>query len=331
MGVQFGGVIKGKEMEIEDLKGKKIAIDAFNTMFQFLTTIRDRETGEPLKDSKGFVTSHLSGLLYRTTKFIEAGIRPIYVFDGKRPEFKYVSAERSKIREEARVRWKEHMEKGETEQGFKAAKMSATINQEMIDHAKQLLEYMGVSVVQAPSEGEAQCAWMCKNGDVWASASQDWDSIIFGSPRFIRNLSISGKRRSPKTGAYYELKPEMIDAKEVFATLGLTREQMIVMAMLMGTDFNEGVEKYGPKRSLELVKKEKPKEIITKFNLPENVYEFFLNPPHHEEKIVAKELQPDKILKMMVDDHEFSRERIEKVIETLKKTSSTSALTKWLK
>ncbi|MDD5416796.1 MAG: flap endonuclease-1 [Candidatus Aenigmarchaeota archaeon] len=331
MGVQFGGIIKGKEIEIESLRGRKIAIDAFNTMFQFLTTIRDRETGEPLKDSHGFVTSHLSGLLYRTTKFIEAGIKPVYVFDGKRPEFKYVSAERAIVREAARVRWHEHMEKGETEEGFKAAKMSATINQEMIDHAKKLLEYMGVPVIQAPSEGEAQCAWMCANGEVWASASQDWDSIIFGSPRFIRNLSISGKRRSPKTGAYFELKPEVIESKQVFASLGLTREQMIVMAMLMGTDFNEGVEKYGPKRSLELVKKEKPKEIISKFNLPENVYEFFLNPPHAESKIEEKELQPDKIMKLMVDEHEFSRERIEKVIDTLKRTGGTNVLSKWLK
>jgi len=331
MGVPFGSIIKGKEIEIGDLKGRKIAIDAFNTMFQFLTTIRDRETGEPLKDSKGFVTSHLSGLLYRTTKFLEAGIKPIYVFDGKRPDFKYVSAERAKVREDARIRWKEHMERGETELGFKAAKMSATINQDMIDHAKKLLEYMGVSVVQAPSEGEAQCAWMCLHGDVWGSASQDWDSILFGSSRLVRNLSITGKRRLPRTGAYYELKPEVVECKEVFTSLGITREQMIVMAMLMGTDFNEGVDTFGPKRSLDLVKKEKIEDIISKHNLPQNVYDFFLNPPHHEEKIESKELQPDKILKMMVDDHEFSQERIQKVIDTLKKTSGTNALSKWLK
>ncbi len=331
MGVQFGALIKGKELDMAELKNKKIAIDAFNTLFQFLTTIRDRETGEPLKDSQGRVTSHLSGLFYRTAKFIEAGIKPIYVFDGPKPSFKYVSAERAQIREAARIRWKEHMERGETEQGFKAAKMSATINQEMIDAAKKLLEYMGVPVVQAPSEGEAQCAVMCKEGLVWAAASQDWDSVLFGSPRLIRNMSITGKRRVPKTGAMYELKPELVDSKEAFAALGLTREQMIVMAMLMGTDFNEGVEKYGPKRSLELVKKEKTKDIISKFNLPEHVYEFFLNPPYVKADIEAKDMQPDKIIKMMVGEHEFSQERIEKVIENLKKFKSSGSLSKWLK
>ncbi len=333
MGVQLGSLIKGKELEAEDLKNKKIAIDAMNTLFQFLTTIRDRETGEPLKDSKGRITSHLSGLLYRTAKYIEGGMKVIYVFDGKRPEFKYVSAERRQIREEARVRWKEMLEKGRKEEAFKAAKMSATMDQYTVESSKKLLEYLGVPVVQAPSEGEAQCAWMCKEHEVWSSASQDWDAILFGSLRLIRNLSITGKRRVPRTGAYYELKPELIDAKEIFSKLDIKREQLIMMAMLIGTDFNPGVKGVGPKTALKKVKEFKTFSKLSKeYELPEKVYDFFLNPPHVKAKVQFKELQEDKLIKFMVDEHDFSQERIEKVISNLKKhKASSGSLSKWLK
>ncbi|MBU3904649.1 MAG: flap endonuclease-1 [Nanoarchaeota archaeon] len=333
MGVQLGGLIKGRELEIRDLKNRLVAIDAFNTMFQFLTTIRDRETGEPLKDSKGSVTSHLSGLLYRTTKFIEGGIKPVYVFDGKRPDFKYVSAERKEKRDDARVRWKEAVDKGDSKEAFKQARMSASIDAEMIENAKKLLGYMGVPVIQAPSEGEAQCAWMCKEGKVWAAASQDWDAIIFGAPRLIRNLSITGKRRNFRTGSYYEVKPEMVESKDVLKELGINREQLIMMSMMIGTDFNPGVKGVGPKIALKKVIEFKTFGQLSKeYELPEEVYEFFLNPPHEDIKIASKEMNEDKIVKFMVDEHEFSQERIDNVIKRLKMNKpSSSSLSKWLK
>lgn len=334
MGVQFGTLIKGKELELSDLKNKIIAIDAFNTMFQFLSTIRDRETGEPLKDSRGRVTSHLSGLLYRTSRFIEWGMKPVYVFDGQRPDFKYVSEERRARREDARVKWKEAAERGEKEEAYKQARMSTTIDSEMIQRAKTLLEYMGVPVIQAPSEGEAQCAWMCKEKKVWAAASQDWDSILFGSPKLIRNISITGKRRLPRTGAYFELKPEMIEANEIFKTLNVNREQLIMMAMMIGTDFNPGVKGIGPKTALKKALEFKTFDKLSEeYNeLPQNVYDFFTNPPHVDAEIKFKDLDEGKLLKFMVDEHEFSQERVEKVIENLKKfKSSSSSLSKWLK
>ena len=309
---------------MEFLSGKKIAIDAFNTIFQFLSIIRDRQTGQPLMDSKGRVTSHLSGLLYRTANFLQAGIKPIYVFDGQPPAFKLaVSKERREIREAAHAKWQAALEAGEDrEEVLKAAKMSSRLTGEMLDQSKDLLSYMGVPWVQAPSEGEAQCAMMCRQKIVYASASQDWDSLLFGSTLLVRNLSVSGRRKIPRKENYVEIKPELLEINPVLEQLGLTREQLIVMAMLMGTDFNPGVQGYGPKKALKLVKEEKTlKRILEKVEWigppPEEVFELFMNPPAVETSPEFKPPQREKILKMMVEEHEFSEERVQKVLKTL--------------
>jgi len=339
MGVQLGGVIKGETVELERLSGKKIAIDAFNTLYQFLSIIRDRETGTPLTDSKGRVTSHLSGLLYRTTKFLEAGIRPIFVFDGRPPAFKFATAlERREIRSAAHAKWQAALEAGApAEEVLKAAKRSVRLTGEMLDSAKMLLDCMGVQCVQAPSEGEAQCAHMCANGSVWASASQDWDSFLFGSPRLVRNLSVSGKKRLPKTGAYIEVRPEMLELKNVLAALNLTREQLIIAGMLIGTDFNPGVKGYGPKKAIALVQKEKTLENVLAKVVWEGppaleVLDFFLHPPVSDEKPPEKFLQPERLRKLMVDEHDFSAERMDKVIRMLESVRPKStSLGKWMK
>lgn len=338
MGVQFGSIIKGREISLEDLSGKTIAVDAFNTLFQFLSIIRDRETGQPLMDSKGRITSHLSGLFYRTAKFIEAGMKPVYVFDGEPPKLKYNTVqERKEIRAKAEKDWKEALSVGDKEGAVKAAKMSSRLTGEMIEQSKKLLEYMGVPWIQAPSEAEAQCAHMCKEKQVWASASQDWDSIIFGSPRLVRNLSVSGRRKVPGKEAYYELKPEIIDSKDFFEKVGMSREQMIIVAMLVGTDFNPGIKGIGPKRAMDLVKKEKTLEnVLSKIQWegpsPQEVYNIFKNPPVKDVKIEPVSMDPEKIKKFLVHEFEFSPERIDKAVENLQKIKpSKNSLSKWIK
>lgn len=325
MGVNFSAIVTDikKNVEIEDLKERKIAIDAFNTIFQFLSIIRDRMTGESLRDSKGHVTSHLSGLFYRTTNWIEAGIKPVFVFDGKPPEFKHMTIqEREMIREEARKKWEEARKKGEAV--MKYAQAASQLTDEMLEDAKRLLEYMGVPILQAPSEGEAQCSFMAKQGDVWATGSQDYDSLMFGSPRLVKNLSITGKRKMPGKEAYIDVNPEVIELKDVLKNLGINQEQLITMGLLIGTDYNDGVTGYGPKKSLELVKKEKTLEKVLKKvvwieHMPaEKLLEFFLNPPTTSKyKLEWKKPDEKKLMKFMVDEHDFSQERVEKVIERL--------------
>lgn len=340
MGVKLEGLFKGKEIELAELAGKKIAIDAFNTLFSFLSIIRDRMTGEPLRDSKGRITSHLSGLFYRTSNLIEAGIKPIFVFDGEPPEFKKKTVEERKAaREKAKERWEEALKKGE--KAITYAQAASQLTDEMVEDSKKLLDAMGIPWIQAPSEGEATCAHLCKEGAVFAAGSQDMDSLLFGSPRLVRNLSITGRRKLPRKEVYVEVKPETIELEQVLSTLGITREQLVIIGLLVGTDYNPGIERVGPKTALKLVKEHKTlKKVLEQVEWkgeedPEEIYNFFLRPPVAKEfEIEFKKPDSEKIIKFMVDEHDFSLERVEKVIETLQKSFSSgtqSSLKGWFK
>ena len=329
MGVQISSIIPRLEVELSDLTGKKVAIDAFNTLFQFLSIIRQKDTGEPLRDSEGRVTSHLSGLFYRTIKLMEAGLKPIYVFDGEPPKFKKKTIERrEEIRKEAKEKWEEALKEGRKEDVMVYAQAALSLTDEMLDESKKVLDAMGVPWVQAASEGEAQCAFMCKKGDVDYAGSQDYDSLLFGSPRLVRNLSITGKRKLPRQEAYIEVKPEIIELEKILEELGITREQLIIIGILVGTDYNpEGIKGIGPKKALKLVKEKKNlddvlKEVEWNFDVDAHeIFEFFLNPPVNKDYNISwKDPDRDKVIEIMVEEHDFSRERIEKALDRLMET-----------
>lgn len=294
-------------------------------------------TGEPLKDSNGRVTSHLSGLLYRTSNLVDAGIKPIFVFDGEPPEFKTKTIQARKLaKEEAREKWKQALETGE--EAITYAQRATVLTNEMIEDSKKLLEAMGIPYLVAKSEGEAQCAFMCIRKDVDFSASQDFDSLLFGSPYLVRNLSITGRRKVPNKDTYIEVNPEIIDLSQMLSNLGITREQLIILGMLVGTDYNEGIEQVGPKTALKLVKEHKTlKKVLAHVEWkddvePEAIYDFFLDPPVIEKyKIEFKNPDKDKIIKLMVEEHDFSQERMEKIIEKLQSQKGKQASLKgWL-
>jgi len=341
MGVQISEIIPKEEFDLSDLTGKRIAIDAFNTLYQFLSIIRDRFTGEPLKDSEGRVTSHLSGLFYRTTNLIEKGMKPVFVFDGEPPAFKKETTEaRREVREQAKKKWEEAVKSGEP--AIKYAQIASRLTGEMIDSSKQLLDLMGIPWVQAPSEGEMQCAYMCKKKDVWATGSQDYDSILVGSPRMVRNLSISGRKKLPRKETYVEVRPEIIILENVLKHLGLDEKQLIVLGILVGTDYNPGgVRGYGPKRALELVKEAKTLDNVLKKVewthkvSAQQIFDFFQNPTKTDDyKLEWKEPNINKLIEFMVNEHSFSMDRVEKTIEKLHSAYSDgvqSSLGSWLK
>jgi flap endonuclease-1 len=329
MGVNFKGIISSREIELAELTGKKIAIDAYNTLYQFLSIIRDRVTGEPLKDHNGNITSHLSGILYRTSSMVEVGIKPVYVFDGEPPQFKKSVVEaRKEMRKEAKKKWEEALEKGED--AMKYAQAATALTGEMIEDAKKVLDAMGIPWVQAPSEGEAQCAFMCRKNVVDYCGSQDYDSLLFSSPKLVRNLSITGKRKVPNKEMYVEIKPEVIELEKVLEENGINQKQLIMIGMLIGTDYATGVKGVGPKTALKLVKKHKSLDKILENAKWEgdidakHVYEFFLNPPVEEKyNIEWKQPDADRLTEVMVGEHDFSEERVEKVIEKLQTAFSS--------
>ncbi|MFH1229479.1 MAG: flap endonuclease-1 [Candidatus Aenigmatarchaeota archaeon] len=341
MGVQIFDILPKKELEIGDLRGRVLAVDAFLWLHQFLSIIRQPD-GTPLMDSKGSVTSHLSGIFYRTAKLVENGVKMVFVFDGPSHNLKTATVQERKDRkEQAKVKWQEALDHEDMEGARKAAQMTSHLTGAMIEQSKNLLEYMGIPVIQAPSEGEAQCAHLCRKGLVYAVSSQDSDSLLFNSPKLIRNISVTGRRKLPRQDTYVEIKPELIELDSVLKALGVTREQLIVAGMLVGSDYNPGIKGYGPKKAIELVKSEKTlenvlKKIEWKYDVPaEKIYDFYLNPVVDDRaNFEFKSPQPDKIIKFMVDEHEFSLERVEKIIKVLtesKESNQQKSLGSWIK
>ncbi len=313
MGVDLRDIVEPKIIEFSELKNKIVAIDAFNAIYQFLSIIRQPD-GTSLKDSHNNITSHLSGLFYRTIKLMKFGIKPVYVFDGKPIELKFKTIEKRSIeKENAKEKWKEAIEKGDIENAKKFAKRTSTLTEEMISDSKNLLNAMGVPVVQAINEGEGMCAYMCKKNDVDFVATQDYDALLFGAPRIVRNLTFTGDK-----------KLELINLNDVLKTLGITLQQLIDIGILVGTDFNEGVKGIGPKTALKIVKTGKlPTE---KFNFDINeIRNVFLNPNVTDEyKIEFKECDEDKIFEILCNKHDFSSERVKNGINELKSINDKS-------
>src|SRR6266852_4389172 len=238
-------------------------------------------------DRQSRVTSHLSGLLYRTTNLAERGIRLVYVFDGKPPSLKDTEIKRRQvIKVEAKTKYVSALLTGKFEEAKRYAQATSSLKDLMIDDAHKLLRYLGVPFVQAPSEGEAQAAHMAARGDVWAAVSQDYDSLLFGARRLVRNLAISGKRKLPMQEAYVQVEPELVDLAFTLQTLQLSREQLVDLVILIGTDFNpEGFKGIGPKTALKMIREhgsiEKIAESNPDFHPPEKldrIRQIFLNP-----------------------------------------------------
>jgi len=327
MGLKFKDIVSSHEIKLNDLKDKVVALDASNTIYQFLSSIR-QDDGTPLMDHEGSITSHFSGILYRTSSLVDKGIKPIYIFDGK-PHLlkKDTQAERRQIREEAEIRWREAIDEGRIEDARKFAVRSSRISAGIIEGSKNLLELMGIPYIQAKSEGEAQASYMVSKRDAWCVASQDYDCLLFGAPRMLKNLAASGQR--------YRL--EMIYLKEVLENNGLTRKQLIDVAILVGTDFNHGIKGIGPKKGRNLIKKHGDvfsvlKHLKTEIDVdPHEVRDIFLGHDFIEDYSI-KWNKPNKegVIDFLCEKHDFSVDRVVGALNKLKKLNPTQkSLEQW--
>jgi len=269
------------------------------------------------------------------------GMRLVFVFDGKPPSLKEMEIEkRRKIREKAVKEWKQALKAGDYATAFSKAVMSNRLSRSMIEDAKKLLFLLGVPCVQAPCEAEAQAAYMAMRGDVWASSSRDYDSLLFGTPRLVRYLTISGREFLPSKGVSRPLKPEIIELQLFLMTLGVTREQLVDIAILIGTDLNEGVKGIGPKTSLKLIRKygriEKlPNEIRAKLtDRYDEIRSLFLEPKVTSDySTVIKPPKEDKLYAFLCEEKGFSRPRVERAIQRITESLTKAGqpdLNKWL-
>lgn len=328
MGVDLKGLISKEKTTLESFSSKVIAIDAYNTLYQFLSIIRGPD-GTLLSDSKGRVTSHLSGLFYRSINFLALGIKPVFVFDGKPPSLKSAEIERRRqIKKEATVKYEKALAERNMEDVRKYAQQTTIMQDTMIEDAKHLLRLFGIPYIEAPSEGEATAAHMTQTGVAYASASQDYDSILFGAKRLVRNFTNSGRRKIPNRNTYIEVEPEIIESQKVLDELGLTKEQLVDVGILVGTDFNpDGFERIGPKTALKLIKENKRLEDIPQIQEKlsqidyKQIRKIFLEPEVAEiSEIKFGDVNQAGIVKYLTEERSFSKDRLESSLNRLQKS-----------
>lgn len=322
MGVKLPGILPMKTIDWVDLKNKKIAIDASNMLYQFLSTIRQKD-GTLLMDSQSRVTSHLSGTFYRMSNLMQKGISVCVCFDGEPSELKYkTQQQRRERKEKAREKYKAAKKEEDIESMYKYSKQVVYLSDDMIKETKELLKAMGIPVIQAPQEADAQISFITEKKDVDFAASSDMDCLLHSCPKLIPNLTLSQTRNLPG-GKFVYIKPYVIELKEVLKHLDINQDQLIVIGILTGTDYNpKGVLGIGPKTALKLVHQYKDfdtlfKEVKADFNWKQ-IFAIFKSMPimkNYQLKWTAP--NPDKIREILVEEHDFNEERVNNTIEKI--------------
>ncbi|HTT44528.1 MAG TPA: flap structure-specific endonuclease [Thermoplasmata archaeon] len=324
MGLPLKEIVSAQELPWEALAGRTLAVDGYNAVYQFLATLRQRD-GQLFCDSEGRVTSHLMGVFYRTTSLLREGVLPIWVFDGKPPERKVGTIrQRIQAKERAEGEWQQALAVGDLETARKKAAQTSRLTRPMVEELRQVLTALGVPSVQAPSEGEAQAAVMAARGSVWATASEDYDTLLFGAPKLVRGLAARGKGGT-SPGA------QLIDRSELLSSLGITQDELILLGVIVGTDFNDGAKGYGPKKALKVVQEHLGfRPTVEKVGIDpseaEEVAEIFRHP-------LAEEVSPlpfgpvdeAAVRSLLVEQHGFSEDRVRAAVARARQRPRTSA------
>ncbi|TYH34712.1 hypothetical protein ES332_D13G143800v1 [Gossypium tomentosum] len=319
-----------KEQKLESYIGRKIAIDASMSIYQFLIVVGRRGT-EMLTNEAGEVTSHLQGMFTRTIRLLEAGMEPIYVFDGHPPDLKKkVLVKRYSKRANATEDLQQAMETGNKDDIEKFSKRTVKVTKQHNEDCKRLLRLMGVPAIEAPSEAEAQCAALCKSGKVYAVASEDMDSLTFGAPRFLRHLMGPGSRKVPVLE---------FEVGKVLEELNLTMDQFIDLCILSGSDYCESI-RIGGQTALKLIRQQGSIEHILQ-NINKERYPIPDDWPYEEARYLFKEplvctnieqfemkrSAPDDegLITFLVTENGFNSDRVTKAIEKIKAAKNKSS------
>lgn len=341
MGLDLKPLVKSSPITISELSGKVIAIDAYNTIYQFLATIRGI-TGELLTNNNGEVTSHLSGLFYRNVNLLAEDIKLIYIFDGEPSPLKSKEIDRRRqVKQDALNKYQEAVTAGRFEDARKYGQATSVLTDKMVEESKMILTLLGIPYIQAPSEGEAAAAQLTQSNIAFACASQDYDSLLFGAKRLIRNLAISGKRKVPNRNVYVDIEPEIIEQQQLLNETGLNLEQLVDIGILIGTDFNPGgIPGIGPKTALKLVREHNKLEKIEKIeaslaNIPyKEIREVFLKQEAPKiNGIEFNEINYDALVNFLCTEKNFSVARVNTSLDKVKKsiTNRNQSLEKWFK
>ena len=344
-----------KENDKKAYSGKVIAIDASIALYQFLVQIRTKGASgygsQLLVNDEGEVTSHIQGFFNRTANLLENGIKPVFVFDGKPPELKYAElAKRKESKKKAEKELEEATERAEkvclnkqklreeggsedselekeleeaVEDMDKAAKRNIHITKQQIEDVKTLLRLMGVPVVEAPGEAEAQCAELVKGGKVYAAGTEDMDALTFGTPIILRKLTMPESSKE---------KVVEISVSKVLSGLDITYDQFVDLCILCGCDYCQSIKGIGPKTALKMIRKHGDIETIIenlpdKYKVPsslednlEEVRKLFKDPKVNQAskvEFVFGKPNKEELIEFLVGQKGFNRERVNKVLDKI--------------
>ena len=324
MGLPLKDIVTAQELPWEALAGRTLAVDGYNAVYQFLASLRQRD-GQLFCDADGRVTSHLMGVFYRTTSLLREGVLPVWVFDGKPPERKAGTIrERIRTKEKAEEEYQAALAAGDLETARRKAAQTSRLTRPMVDELFELFAALGVPALQAPSEGEAQAAAMAAQGTVWAAASEDYDSLLFGAPRLVRGLAARASG-GKNPGA------QLVDREELLASLGIDAEELILLGVIVGTDFNDGARGYGPKKALKLVREHLGFEAtVAKAGLDaaeaREVAEIFRHPTATEVPTPTfGPVDEAAVHRLLVEVHGFSEERVRAAVGRARQRPRASA------
>lgn len=330
-------------VDLKQLKGTKVGMDAYVLIYQMLARVRMAEQGGQEFSYQGNITSHLIGIFYRCMHLLEQDIKVAAILDGPPPVFKEkILQQRSERKKIAEIKRQEALEKEDMEAANKFAQQSISVDDQILQDTETLFELMGIPTVRAVHDAEAQIATMVQKGVINSAISQDYDTFAFGANHIIRNLTVAQKRTI--RGQTITVMPEQYYLEKILNGLDITRDQLILAGILIGTDFNTGVKKVGPKTALRLVKtypdlNSLSEHILTNFikddykwehffeTEPDIILDYFKNPPYNEiEELKFENVNKKELYNFLVKDRGFSKENVMKSIKKVVKVQQQASL-----
>ncbi|KPN30601.1 flap endonuclease 1 [Halolamina pelagica] len=313
-----------EDVSFDSLAGSVVAVDAHNWLYRYLTTTVKFTADSVYTTGSGEEVANLVGVVQGLPKFFEHDVTPVFVFDGGVTDLKSDEVERRREqREKAEERRQEAEEAGD---GVEAARLDARtqrLTDTIHETTRGLFDRLDVPYIEAPAEGEAQCAHMAARGDVDYAGSEDYDTMVFGAPRTLRQLTSKGE-------------PELMDLQKTLDKHEISYEQLVDVALLMGTDFNDGVSGYGPKTAVKAVKEHGD---IWGVMEADDVYvenadrirELFFDPPVTDEYEVDLDVDPDidAARAYVVDEWEVDADEVERGFERIEESLVQTGLDDW--
>lgn len=334
MGSQIGGFVEREEMSLKELGNIRdtdltAAVDTYTWLYAFLHKIVDYKTHKPLKDSEGRITSHLSGLYYRTMNIRAAGIDPVFVFEGGYPDLKEDEIEsRNKSKEKAQREYEIARAIGNDERAKELETSRRKISDEMVATAYDLIEAMGCPIIEPPEEAEAQCAKLCEDGQVDFVISSDYDTLLHGSPNLIQNLN--------STSGDLILLDKSLDKSD------LNYREFVWIGIMMGTDFNKSPHGVGEKTSYDIAKSSNSiGEVVNQCKeydgnidgeIWRSTFEILTQPNVDLDIDFEKWKMPNKdsIIEILVEKHEFSEQKVLSSYQNVEEKIGTSTFDEFM-